>query len=67
MYKRNANIEIMRMMCMFLIIIHHAVLYSDVLSNSGVSLNKYIAAILYIGGKYGANVFFGYNGLLLDG
>lgn len=57
MQKRNANIEIMRMMCMFLIIIHHAVLYSDVLSNSGVSMNKYIAAILYIGGKYGANVF----------
>lgn len=58
MQKRNANIELMRMMCMFLIIMHHAVLYSDVLSNSGVLLNKYIAAILYIGGKYGANVFF---------
>lgn len=58
MQKRNTNIELMRMICMFLIIMHHAILYSDVLSNSGVSLNKYIAAILYIGGKYGTNVFF---------
>lgn len=34
------------------------VLYSDVLSNSEISLNKYIAAIMLIGGKYGVNVYF---------
>lgn len=57
MQRKNANIELLRMISMFFIILHHAVLYSDVLSNSEVSLNKYIAAIVYIGGKYGANVF----------
>ena len=58
MKKKNANIELLRMISMFLIIMHHAVLYSNVLSNYDTSINKYLAAIIYIGGKYGANVFF---------
>ena len=66
MQKRNTNIELMRMICMFLIIMHHAILYSDVLSNSGVSLNKYIAAILYNRWKVWDKCFLLYNGLLSD-
>ena len=58
MKEKNANIELFRLTSMLLIVMHHAVLYSDILSNSAISLNKYFAAILYIGGKYGANVFF---------
>lgn len=58
MKKKNANIELLRMISMFVIIMHHAVLYSDILTNNTVSFNKYIAGILYIGGKYGANIFF---------
>ena len=57
MREKNSNIELFRMISMFLIVMHHAVLYSRILSNYEPTLNKYITAIIYIGGKYGANVF----------
>ena len=54
-YKKNSNIELFRLICMLLIIMHHAVFYSDVI-HSTFGANKIIANIIYIGGKFGANV-----------
>lgn len=56
--KRNSNIEILRLVSMLCIIIHHAVLYGDSVYQGAYCLNKYFACFFYFGGKFGSNVFF---------
>ena len=54
--QRNSNIELLRMFCMFIIIIHHAVFYSGCV-NLDCSINQYWVNFFYIGGKLGSNIF----------
>lgn len=54
--QRNSNIELLRMFCMFIIIIHHAVFYSGCV-NLDCSINQYWVNFFYIGGKLGSNCF----------
>lgn len=55
-FNRNSNIELLRMICMFVIILHHSVLYGGALEQPA-SINLIIANLFYIGGKFGANCF----------
>lgn len=55
--KRNSNIEFLRIICMFAIVLHHAVLYSGVLTES-FNANSMWNYLFGIGGKLGANCFF---------
>ena len=55
-FNRNSNIELLRMICMFVIILHHYVLYGGALEQPA-SINLIIANLFYIGGKFGANCF----------
>jgi len=64
---KNTNIEILRLLCMYCIIIHHAVLYSDILYRGGMLFNQCLANILYIGGKLGANCFMAISAYYLVG
>lgn len=54
--QRNSNIEFLRMFCMFIIIIQHAVFYSGCV-NIDCSINQYWVNFFYIGGKLGSNCF----------
>ncbi len=55
---RQTNIELLRIVCIILIIMHHYALYSGFEFQENIELNKIIVQILTIGGKIGANVFF---------
>ena len=58
MKARNSNIEILRLICIFIIILHHLVLYSNINIVDSVSLNTFFYSFFMIGGKLGANCFF---------
>ena len=49
-FNRNSNIELLRMICMFVIILHHSVLYGGALEQPA-SINLIIANLFYIGGN----------------
>lgn len=66
-FSKNTNIEILRLLCMYCIIVHHAVLYSDILYKKGMLFNQCVANILYIGGKLGANCFMAISAYYLAG
>lgn len=53
---KNSNIELLRMFCMFIIILHHSVLYGGG-TEQAFGLNKIFSTIFYIGGKLGADCF----------
>ena len=53
---KNSNIEVFRLVCMFIIMLHHAVLYSESYKD-GTVINKVFSYIFLIGGKLGANCF----------
>lgn len=55
--EKNSNAELLRLLCMFFIVVHHAVLYSGVMDEP-FGADKIISVILYIGGKFGADCFF---------
>lgn len=54
--KRNSNIELLRMICMYVIILHHSVLYGGGIEQPA-SVNLIFSNLFYIGGKFGANCF----------
>ena len=55
--KRNSNLELLRIICMILIIGHHLVVHSDFTVNSEITFNTILAQIFSLGGKIGTNIF----------
>lgn len=53
---RDCNFELLRIISMLMIIMHHYVIHSDFV-NIPVSLNKLVAIMFSIGGKVGVNLF----------
>ena len=54
---RNSNLEIYRIICMFLIVVHHYALHGFSNLNLDFSFNKIILDILTLGGKIGLSGF----------
>lgn len=54
--KRDCNFELLRIVCMLMIIMHHYVVHSGFLSNA-TPLNELIAMAFSVGGKIGINLF----------
>ncbi len=63
--KRMLNFELLRIVCMFGIIFHHYVLKGGILELEEISINKFIASIIYIGGKLGVIIFIFISGYFL--
>ncbi len=61
---RQSNIELLRIIAMFLIIAHHYAIHSGFnFSTTAITINRLWVQFLQIGGKIGVNVFiliFGY-------
>ena len=53
---RNSNIELLRILCMISIILHHSIVHSKILLNSS-NINYYIINILQITGPISNNIF----------
>ena len=61
--ERNSSFELLRIFAMLLIIGHHFVWYSGILSTDfNVCPNRIPAQVLYIGGPLGVNIFFMLSG-----
>lgn len=58
MKARNSNIELLRLICIFIIILHHLVLYSNIDIVNSYSINTFFYSLFMVGGKLGANCFF---------
>ena len=54
---RESNLELLRILSMLLIVLHHYVLNSGISNIQGIQTNKLILQILSIGGKVGVNIF----------
>lgn len=54
--RRNAAMELMRVLAMLMIIGHHLVYYSGLIS-IGPGLNRHFARLINVGGKLGVNLF----------
>lgn len=55
--KRKANIELLRIISMILIVLHHYVAHGGLVDIDTISNNKFIGEFLYIGGKLGVVIF----------
>ncbi|SEP62396.1 Surface polysaccharide O-acyltransferase, integral membrane enzyme [Streptococcus equinus] len=66
MKQRKSNIELLRIIAMFLIVAHHFSVHGGFKDfNSVVSLNKFWVQLLQLGGKIGVNVFVIISGYFL--
>ena len=54
--QRKSNLELLRIICMFLIVAHHIVVHGGAI-NMEISSNKYLALLLIPGGKLGFDCF----------
>lgn len=55
--KRQMNFELLRIVCMIMIILHHYSLYGGLINIESISANKLLGEFIYIGGKLGAVLF----------
>lgn len=55
--KRNTNFELLRIISMLLIVLHHYSLYSGLINIDTNNINKIIGIIINLGGKLGAITF----------
>lgn len=63
--QRKSNIELLRILAMVLIILHHYALHGGLASIAGFGVNKYIGTICLIGGKLAVNLFVLISGYFL--
>lgn len=63
--QRKSNIELLRILAMILIILHHYALHGGLSSIAGFGVNKYIGIIYLIGGKLAVNLFVLISGYFL--
>ncbi len=54
---RDSRFELLRIICMFLIVAHHYSIFSGFVFEEAISINKIWVQILSIGGKFGVNCF----------
>lgn len=50
---RESNLELCRIFCILMVIAHHSVLHGGIISTEGMTTNKFLALLLYPGGKFG--------------
>lgn len=55
--EKNSNIELLRVIAMFLIVAYHLAIYIDVDLNELNFLNRYVLIFLSLGGKIGVHIF----------
>ncbi|MFV0341455.1 MAG: acyltransferase family protein [Anaerocolumna sp.] len=55
--KRNTNIELLRIISMILIIMHHYSIHGDFDFSNDLTINKIVVQLLAMGGKLGVNLF----------
>lgn len=54
---RNSNLEILRIVSMILIIVHHYVVHGQFEWSNTITTNKILLEVLSLGGKLGVNCF----------
>lgn len=54
---RESNIEMLRIIAIFFILLHHYALYNSLYNLEVSNINKYIGIILFSLGKIGVNIF----------
>ena len=55
--QRLSNFELLRIIAMILIILHHYAYHGNLISIPNDNFNKYVAVFIIVGGKVGVNVF----------
>lgn len=63
--KRISNIEVLRVMSMFAIILHHYYAHGDFLINGVFTINEIIVQLLSSGGKIAVDIFVIISGFFL--
>lgn len=63
--KRNSNIEILRIISVFLIILNHYSLYGGFSFENSLGFNSLLVGFLHVGGKLGVNIFLFISGWYL--
>ena len=62
---RDSNIELLRIISMIMIVVHHYEMFAGFTNSGNVSLNSYIEIALYSLGKLGVNIFVIISGYFL--
>lgn len=62
---RDSNIELLRIISMIMIVVHHYEMYAGFTNSGNLSLNSYIEIVLYSFGKLGVNIFVIISGYFL--
>lgn len=62
---RDSNIELLRIVSMIMIVVHHYEMFAGFTNNGNLSLNSYIEIALYSLGKLGVNIFVIISGYFL--
>lgn len=65
MKKRYGNLDLLKILCIYMIIIHHYATWSGWTFESGFHLNKLTAQTMLVGGKLGVNIFVMITGFFL--
>ncbi len=63
--ERKSNFELLRIIAMALIILHHYSLHGGLLTIQSFSVNKYIGSLCFLSGKIGVNLFVLISGYFL--
>ena len=63
--QRSSNLELLRIFCMFIIVMHHFALHSGFIYGQELSFNKILVQGLLLGGKLGVNCFVIISGFFL--
>lgn len=66
MKNKSSNFELLRIISMFLIVLHHFSVHTSWEFSAGLSLTKFSAQLLSIGGKVGVNCFILISGYFLS-
>lgn len=64
--KRKMNIELLRILSMIMIVLHHYVAHGGLINIENININKFIGEFLYIGGKLGVVIFVLISGYFLE-
>jgi surface polysaccharide O-acyltransferase-like enzyme len=62
---RSSNLELLRIFCMLIIVMHHFALHSGFIYGQELSFNKFLVQGLLFGGKLGVNCFVIISGFFL--
>ena len=55
--ERKMNIELLRIVSMLMILLHHYVAHGGLIDIKGITINRFIGEFFYIGGKLGVVIF----------